>query len=217
MISILSLLFRLALEYKRLPYETQWVEVPDIATLCRNLGVKPNEVPPEYIVPAILDSTRSLNSVTKSTPLTAVMDSTQIAQYLDETYPERKLFRASAEGQKAQNEFLDFAWSKIIRLECLVGLMLSPMYKRLSPPSAEHYRQTREARYGIEVPNYAAAGSKLEASRWENVEKAFDEIFQQLKVAERKTPDILQIMNEEGERAPTYTALVMQVFALGSE
>lgn len=69
---------RYLLNIKGLPYRTQWVELPDIADLLKALGVSPNLASPfPYSLPAIYDPR------TKR----AIMDSAEIAKYLDDEYP----------------------------------------------------------------------------------------------------------------------------------
>ncbi|TFY51247.1 hypothetical protein EVJ58_g10668, partial [Rhodofomes roseus] len=72
---------RFALNYKGIPYRTQWVEYPDIAPLLTSLGVSPNTPSTwtfPYTLPAIYDPRTR----------TVLMDSIKIARYLDETYPD---------------------------------------------------------------------------------------------------------------------------------
>lgn len=70
---------RYLLNIKGLHYRTQWVELPDIADLLKSLGVPPNPISPfPYSLPAIYDSR------TKRT----IMDSAEIAKYLDDQYPD---------------------------------------------------------------------------------------------------------------------------------
>lgn len=70
---------RFALNIKGLPYRTEWVEYPDIAPLIKSFGLPPNlnsYMP--YTLPTIYDPR------TKR----AIMDSMEIAKYLDDEYPE---------------------------------------------------------------------------------------------------------------------------------
>ena len=69
----------LALNIKGLPYRTEWVEYPDIAPLIKSFGLPPNpNAPTPYTLPTIYDPR------TKR----AIMDSMEIAKYLDDEYPE---------------------------------------------------------------------------------------------------------------------------------
>ncbi|KAF8994491.1 hypothetical protein BDQ17DRAFT_1401424 [Cyathus striatus] len=72
---------RYVLNYKQLPYKTQWIEYPDIELFCKNKGIAPTgtktDGSPFYTLPAIHDDTTGV----------FLADSIPIAQYLDETYP----------------------------------------------------------------------------------------------------------------------------------
>lgn len=85
---------RLALNYKSIPYRTEWVEYPQIESLAQRLGVKPtslkaDRVMPEYTLPIIHDESTGV-SIANSLP---------IALYLEETYPGSP--RLFPEGSKA--------------------------------------------------------------------------------------------------------------------
>ncbi|KAF8996532.1 hypothetical protein BDQ17DRAFT_1249612 [Cyathus striatus] len=73
---------RYILNYKSLPYKTEFIEYPDIEEVTKNLGVRPTSVKADgsllYTLPAIHDTKTGK----------AMADSFVIAQYLDDTYPE---------------------------------------------------------------------------------------------------------------------------------
>ena len=70
---------RYLLNIKGVPYRTQWVEYPEIAPLIKSFGLPPNSnARTPYTLPAIYDPR------TKR----AVMDSVEIAKYLDDEYPD---------------------------------------------------------------------------------------------------------------------------------
>ncbi|KAH6904516.1 hypothetical protein BKA70DRAFT_1154146 [Coprinopsis sp. MPI-PUGE-AT-0042] len=78
---------RFCLNYKGLPYKTEWVEMADIPALYHKYNTpacaRPDGSPePYYCLPAILD----VNPATGEEVMIA--DSIKIARYLDETYPE---------------------------------------------------------------------------------------------------------------------------------
>lgn len=87
---------RLALNYKCLPYRTEWVHMPDIRQLRESLGVPANRTSPDgspyHTLPLLHD------------PKTGkyVGDSFEIAQYLDAQYPDTpRLFRPNTVGLTA--------------------------------------------------------------------------------------------------------------------
>ncbi|PBK90276.1 hypothetical protein ARMGADRAFT_1064757 [Armillaria gallica] len=73
---------RYCLNLKNLPYQTVYVEGPDIETVAKEIGaaptgLRPDEVSPKYTVPIIQD--HSTGAVVSNSP--------EIAAYLDMTYP----------------------------------------------------------------------------------------------------------------------------------
>ncbi|QIX02266.1 hypothetical protein AMS68_007783 [Peltaster fructicola] len=73
---------RFALNFKGVPYSTQWVELPDIGSLREGLGVQANRTGPEgeaYHTLPLLQNTKKGDFVG---------DSFEIAMYLDNAYPD---------------------------------------------------------------------------------------------------------------------------------
>ncbi|KAG1776651.1 hypothetical protein EV702DRAFT_1108103 [Suillus placidus] len=82
---------RLALNYKKLTYVTRWVEMTDIASACKSLGIPPTTrntlpdgTPSEYTPPALIDNTTS--------PPGLLSDSTSIIEYLRNAHIPRPRF-----------------------------------------------------------------------------------------------------------------------------
>ncbi|KAH6904515.1 hypothetical protein BKA70DRAFT_1297012 [Coprinopsis sp. MPI-PUGE-AT-0042] len=78
---------RFCLNYKGLPYQTEWVEFAEIEAVYHKHNIppcaKPDGTPgPHYSLPAIFD----VNPTTGKA--TAIADSLKIARYLDNTYPD---------------------------------------------------------------------------------------------------------------------------------
>ena len=81
----------MALNYKKLPYTTVWVDGPEIAQTCIAEGI-PNldffaDGTPHYTLPALIDATNPDAPV-------KLVDSKKIVDYLEETYPEADPKRA---------------------------------------------------------------------------------------------------------------------------
>ncbi|KAL5524427.1 hypothetical protein ACEPAF_9567 [Sanghuangporus sanghuang] len=93
---------RLVLNYKNLPYETVWSEIPDIAATCIAAGIPPFETRADgslrYTFPALVDLTNS------EAPI-RLTDSRKIIDYLETTYPstdpKRALFPPESRGFQA--------------------------------------------------------------------------------------------------------------------
>jgi glutathione S-transferase len=112
---------RYALNFKGVHYQTEWVELPDVPSVRKKLGVAPNEThwdgSPFYTLPIIKDlSTGEI-----------VGDSFEIALYLDKTYPNGpSLFPPSTIGlQAAFNAQADAIFSEFAVL-CAYGIPFNP-------------------------------------------------------------------------------------------
>ncbi|KAH6893669.1 hypothetical protein BKA70DRAFT_1389583 [Coprinopsis sp. MPI-PUGE-AT-0042] len=97
---------RLSLNYKALPYKTEWIEFPDIAEFCRKKGIASTQSPfkqrrgsPYYSLPAIIDNS--------ATPPIAIAESLDIAKYLDKAYPQsRRLVPPGEEAEGLQRKLI---------------------------------------------------------------------------------------------------------------
>lgn len=149
------------LNYKALPYKTEWVEYPDIEALCKKFGVPPTGKTPDnardyYTVPLIYDPSTSKH----------VVDSLDIGKYLDEAYPDTpKLFPPGLNAfQLSFNS--GFLYTYMIPVFMII---ISRTCASLNPRSNEYFRRTREAVFG-----------KLEdlntPEQWDKVESAWGQL-----------------------------------------
>lgn len=77
---------------------------------------------------------------------TVVSDSFAVALYLEHTYPDRPtLF--GGEGGEAMARFIE-RWSFLIVHPFIATSALMDIYDRLATPDQDHFRKTREARFG---------------------------------------------------------------------
>ncbi|KAI5920684.1 hypothetical protein F4810DRAFT_713222 [Camillea tinctor] len=120
---------RYALNFKRLPYRTEWVDMPDIPRVRASLGVaavrKHADGTPFYTLPVLQDASRGR----------LVGDSFDIAVYLDSTYPDRSenetqrrllLFPPGAQAlSKAFNTYVDGLFTAAVPLFAH-GMPLNP-------------------------------------------------------------------------------------------
>ncbi|KAG7443974.1 uncharacterized protein BT62DRAFT_934559 [Guyanagaster necrorhizus] len=137
---------RYVINYKGLPYRTEWVEFPHIEALYKKLGVqasatKADGITPHYTLPLLYDPSTGA----------FVSDSAAIVRYLDKIYPETPtVIPAGTDAfHYAFHEALVRSQSGALRK--LVGI---PATFLLNPVSEEYYRRTREAN--------AFGGRKLE-------------------------------------------------------
>ncbi|KAF8886761.1 hypothetical protein BD779DRAFT_1646039 [Infundibulicybe gibba] len=135
---------RMTLNYKRIPYQTEWVELSDISEVAKEIGAKPTTPLPDgtmlWTCPMLMDPNH-LNSEGKPTVLS---DSNIIVAYLDKMYPERKVI---PEGTAA----LHNAWTRFIEQNVTMRLfpIVAPFYSPLlSERSNEYYIRTREKWFG---------------------------------------------------------------------
>jgi glutathione S-transferase len=132
---------RYCLNFKGIPYKTTWLEYPDIEPLFRRLGIPADEKAtkpdgsPLYTVLAIYD------------PKTKqyITDSMRIAEYLDQTYPDKPLLFPP--GTHALiNSFSESIIPKWFNFGVQFLLVKSTL--ALNDNSAEYFRRTREALLG---------------------------------------------------------------------
>lgn len=128
---------RIVLNYKNIPYRTQWIEYPDIAPTFALYGIPPNPASTKelaYTVPVV-----------KFPNGDYLMQSYAIAQKLEELWPEPSLHLDSDSYDKAVA-----ALSKI-------GSALAPETRPwvprniLNPASVEYFERTRSAQFGMSL------------------------------------------------------------------
>ncbi|KAI0085822.1 glutathione transferase GTE1 [Irpex rosettiformis] len=145
---------RYCLLYKGLPHKTEWIEYPDIESFCKKIGVPPtgkkHDGRDHYTLPAIYDPN------TKK----AVVDSIEIAKYLDATYPDTPLLFPP--GTAAfQAAFLSLFEPEVLFPTLMV--VLARTAEMLNPPSRAYFRKTRETVLGkLEDKNSPESWDKLE-------------------------------------------------------
>jgi glutathione S-transferase len=156
-------LVRYVLNLKKLPYQTVYVEFPDIARVSKEAGIPPLLVKPDgtpyYTCPAIVDDTTGA----------AISDSYKIAEYLDSQYPETP--RAFPKGTEAlQAAFYRYTNDN---LSCLVPVILPSIPGFLNDVSSEYYSRTRAVTLGKPLDQVKPVGEELEKT-WEKVRMLFD-------------------------------------------
>ncbi|KAG6850448.1 hypothetical protein H0H93_013320 [Arthromyces matolae] len=150
---------RFALNYKGIPYRTEWIEYPDIEATCKSIGASPTEERdgrPLYTLPVIYDpSTRS-----------AIAESAVIAEYLDATYPDTpKLMPLGKESFK--QEFL-IQYRTI--LPKLWQFIFPATERLLNPPSQSYFDAVK---YGSTIPHESPTGESRQIE-WKKIQADFD-------------------------------------------
>lgn len=153
---------RLILNFKGIPYKTEWLEYPDIAPTLKSFGIPPSEPPSTaYTSPTIRISDKY------------VMDSRKIADVLEKEYPSPSLHLDSPILKKVEE----------LAPQCITALVpvyipRAPRYV-LNPPSAEYFERTRAARFGM--PLSQLENEKGGESAWKIAEPKWKELGSLLK------------------------------------
>lgn len=144
---------RAALNYKKIPYKTAWIEYPDIAPTLKDVGLEPNDTPnaTPYTCPAV-----------KLPDGTFMMDSRPICTALENLHPEPSLHMSDTETMDRARDALAPIWV------ALRPLILPRVPEMLLPErSAEYFHRTREQVFGMSLAEVAKSEAAVKA--WENV------------------------------------------------
>lgn len=134
-----------ALNIKRIPYQTVWVEYPDIEAVCKKIGAPPtSEEAPHYTLPVIQDT--STGAVVSDGPL--------IVGYLDEQYPDTPaLFPPGTIALQA-----GFTAAHAHAISPVRQFVIPRVNSRLNPRSEEYFRRTREQDWGNKMEDITPVG-----------------------------------------------------------
>ncbi|KAB2571562.1 Glutathione S-transferase-like protein ustS [Lasiodiplodia theobromae] len=132
---------RMALNYKNIEYETQWLEYPDVAPTLRAAGLAPNEGGPEvtaYTIPTV-----------KFPDGTYVMESFKIAQEIEKRY-------SSAPPLRLDHPVVAQIIAVIPTIQKPLSAVLIPRVPRvlLNDKSVPYFQETRKVRFGMSLDEY---------------------------------------------------------------
>ena len=149
---------RYTLNFKGIPYKTEWVEYPDIEPLCKKLGISPTykkaDGSDHYTLPAIYDPSTG----------TYIADSIRIAEYLEKTYPDTpQVFPHNTIALQAH-----FTLAFGSNLSTLWNFIIPATYTKLNPRSQEYFRRTREKSFGKAMEDITPNGRSSETN-WERL------------------------------------------------
>ncbi|KAF9531528.1 hypothetical protein CPB83DRAFT_849185 [Crepidotus variabilis] len=163
---------RFYLNYRRIPYKTEWIEYPDIKAFSLLHSISPTTIPPPssdrepvYTLPAIHDPSTGIY----------LADSLAIAEYLDEKYPESVTGTPSVFPDRTiglQKAFTD-AFDKILVSH---GRFLIPVVNILNPSSEEYWRRTRTARLKVEKLEDAIPKGEDAKVGWASFESELEKV-----------------------------------------
>lgn len=155
------------LNYKNVPYKTQWTEYPDIATSHKSWNIAPNKEGMAYTIPAIyLPHSDSPNK--------ALQDSRVIAEELERLHPEPSLHLDAPVLPKVE--------SLVPKIRSPLDPILMPRIPRniLNPDSAEYFSRTRAVRFGMPLPEFEKCEKSGETA-WKGAEGPLKEMAALLK------------------------------------
>lgn len=158
---------RYTLNYKGIPYDTEWIEFPDIAPKSKALGIPPGETDhlgnPQYCVPAIWDPTTQ----------TGISNSYEIAKYLDRAYPNTPpvIF-----------DGIDEWYDEIVAIprtvKSMARFVVPLMYEQvLNEASRPYFKKTREEAFGCTLDELKPQNEEERKRLWEvDVKGGFEAI-----------------------------------------
>ncbi|EKM76373.1 hypothetical protein AGABI1DRAFT_115916 [Agaricus bisporus var. burnettii JB137-S8] len=157
---------RFSLNYKKLPYKIVNLEYLELEPEFKKVGIPASSTwadgRPLYSSPSIFDDSN----------YTGVADSYQIAQYLDQAYPDTpKLFPPGTQALQA---------AFYARFNELLGpffpFLLPKVPGLLNPESAEYFNRTRAEKFGKSLADLEPKGQeRVEA--WKKVEEAYNTLY----------------------------------------
>ena len=144
---------RAVLNFKKLPYKTEWVEYPDLEPRFKELGIPPN--PETSFAPYTSPTVRFADG-------SYLQDSEPIAKRLEELYPEPSLHLDEDHHQEVAD-------AVIALVSAGVGLIL-PLVPRnlLNERSTKFFLEDREKRFGIHL--YDLEKAKGGEQAWKDME-----------------------------------------------
>ena len=165
------------MNYKGIPYRTEWVEFPDIEAVSKKLGTEPtlhrSDGHPLYTLPAIHDPSTGVY----------IADSSAIIEYLEKTYPDTpSVFPNGTIGlQKA------FEASFVKSIEAVWSFIIPAIHTKLNPTSAEYFRHYREISFGKKLEDIVPTGT-ARTEEWGKFEKGLASIHA---LMDKKGPYVL--------------------------
>ncbi|KAL0580045.1 hypothetical protein V5O48_001980 [Marasmius crinis-equi] len=155
---------RYVLNYKNLPYETTWVEYPDIEPTCLQIGASPtSNSTPRYTLPVIQDESSS------SGPGVVLSDSYKILQYLESQYPSTPEGALSLNPDPQRTRTFLSAFRK--QLSALWAFAIPQEVGILTPRSEEYFRRTRQEIFGVRKLEELMPKGKEREVRWKKFEE----------------------------------------------
>ncbi|KAF8798616.1 hypothetical protein BYT27DRAFT_7177613 [Phlegmacium glaucopus] len=172
---------RFTLNYKGIPYRTEWIEYPDIEPHCKTLGINPTGKKPNgnphYTLPAIHDPSTG----------TYLADSLLIAEYLEKTYPDTpSVFPYQTES--LQHAFQFAFWESLAPVRPFIITAIFP--KLGTRRSEEYYRRTREHFLGKPLEEVVPVGRER-IEQWAKFQEGMNKVDECLAKTDPKGPFVM--------------------------
>lgn len=177
--SMLTQTDRLLLNYRQLPYRTEWISYPDIKPLFQEIGFKPTakewDGGPMYTVPAIVDPT--------SPEKTLVENAVDVALYLEKAYPASEA-HPGVFPEAAKDRVLELITQIDTTVGATIGALVLPSVPNAleDPIGAQWFTDIRHKRLGFPLEDLLPRGSDAREATWAAAKKALDnldEVFAQ--------------------------------------
>ncbi|KAK4550501.1 hypothetical protein LTR36_000080 [Oleoguttula mirabilis] len=180
---------RIALNFKRIEYKTEWVEYPDLAPKFKAVGIPPNDPGAfaDYSSPTV-----------RFPDGTYVMDSVRIAKKLEEIFAEPSLHLNSSASVEADE------LAHLLTMALLPGVMPSVVNDILQEPSKSWFVEDREKRFGMTLEQLAQmAGGE---PGWQKAEPTLQKVKELLNDGKKDDgPFVLG-------KTPSYSDLIIVAF-----
>ncbi|KAF8192119.1 hypothetical protein BJ912DRAFT_1031383 [Pholiota molesta] len=155
---------RLCLNFKGIPYKTEWVEWPDIKAVYEKHGIEATSRNPDgswrYTLPVVHDP---------STGVT-ISDSFVIAEYLDKTYPMPQIFPHHTQGLQAP-----FEGAFMERTRVMLPFVVPEICAKLTPVSQAVYIPQREKMLGKTIAEVLPKGEAA-VEGWNKYKDGLEEV-----------------------------------------
>ena len=169
---------RLCLNYKGLPYKTEWLEYPEIEPHYIKHGIKPTSTKPDgspfYTLPAIYDGSTGVYT----------SDSFAIAVYLDDTYPSTPLiFPHGTRGLQAA-----FESAFLPQVKGVLPFTFRNVLQNLNEPSVKYMVATKRVQMGGKEPVGLVPSGEEAVVQWAKAEEELAKVAGWYANNERKGP-----------------------------
>jgi glutathione S-transferase len=159
------------LNYKKIPFETVWIALPDIKEMAIKVGASSTRVHVDgslgYTIPFL-----TIEYPGTSEPNTVITESTNIARYFDAQEPDPTCSLFPKETTVLDTVFSQYVFEKILMKVYIVFLTAAP---RIFDARAAHYLiKSRELVTGVPFDKLAAKDEVQLEAAWKDVETAFD-------------------------------------------